>query len=202
MDTYSYLAHHGIFANTQTGNIVLFAVHGSGGDWAAAARHLPPVGAFILGVGAATLLGVWLQGHPFRAALLCQGIELVVLGCLALFADRMPDAGVVPVISFVAALQNTSFGSIGPWTFNNAMTTGNIRNATSGLLLWLIRRNPESNRGKVIVAASACFSFLAGALCGGVCTRYYSHEALAPCVGLVLAGFLLTWRRRGLELTQ
>ena len=40
------------------------------------------------------------------------------------------DASVVPLISFVATLQNTSFDRVGPWPFNSAMTTGNLRNAS------------------------------------------------------------------------
>ena len=105
------------------------------------------------------------------------------------------------MIAFCAALQNTSFSALGPaehplWTFNSAMTTGNIRNAVSGWVFWLMGREPEENRGRAIVSASVLVAFATGAIFGGFSTRLDSKHALAPCVLLVLVGFLLTWRQR------
>jgi uncharacterized membrane protein YoaK (UPF0700 family) len=59
MDAYSYLARGRVFANAQTGNIVLFAVYGSEGDWQAAERTVPPIVAYVAGiaVGRSTLSG-------------------------------------------------------------------------------------------------------------------------------------------------
>jgi uncharacterized membrane protein YoaK (UPF0700 family) len=48
MDAFSYLAHGHVFANSQTGNFVFFAVFASGGQWVQAGRHLPPVLAFAI----------------------------------------------------------------------------------------------------------------------------------------------------------
>src|ERR1700735_2090389 len=112
MDAYAYLAHGHVFANAQTGNVVLFSVFASGGQWAQAARHLPPIAAFALGVAAAKLLGVRPQKRVFRATLICQAFELVTLAVLAVVGTRLPDACVVPMISFVAAIQFTRFPSI------------------------------------------------------------------------------------------
>ena len=76
------------------------------------------------------------------------------------------------------------------------MTTGNLRKATSGLVLWLLGRDPARNRSQAIVLGWICLSFLVGALCGGVCTRRDVRHALLPCMALVAVGFLLTWRER------
>ena len=141
LDAFSYLAHGHVFANAQTGNVVLFSVYASGGEWSQAARHLLPIVAFILGVSAAWLLGVRAEKYSFRATLFCQCLELAMLPGLALFEERLPEGWIVPMISFVAALQSTSFSALGSWTFNNTMTTGNIRDATSGFVLWLLAAN-------------------------------------------------------------
>src|SRR5271156_1145270 len=121
MDAYAYLAHGHVFANAQTGNVVLFSVFASGGQWAQAARHLPPIAAFALGVAAAKLLGVGPHKEPFRSTLICQAFELVTLATLAVIGARLPNACVVPMISFVAAVQVTSFGNLGSWSFSSAM---------------------------------------------------------------------------------
>jgi uncharacterized membrane protein YoaK (UPF0700 family) len=200
MDAYSYLAHGHVFANAQTGNVVFFSVFASGGHWAQAARHLPPIAAFALGVAAAKLLGVRPHQQPFRATLICQAFELVTLTTLAVVGAGLPNACVVPIISFVAAVQITSFGSLGPWSFNSAMVTGNLHEATSALVLWIAGRETAVNRDKAIGLSLICLFFLLGALCGGIYTRLEEKHALAPCVGIVAAGFLLTWRKRRMHI--
>lgn len=119
MDAFSYIAHGHVFANAQTGNFVFFAVYASGSQWAQAGRHVPPIVAFCLGVAVAKALGVKTLKHTFRATLHCQAFEVVILAVLAVAGARLPNASVVPIISFVAALQNTSFDRIGPWPFNS-----------------------------------------------------------------------------------
>src|ERR1700684_1464270 len=116
---HTYLAHGHVFANAQTGNVVLFSVFASGGQWAQAARHLPPIAAFALGGAAAQLLGVRPQERGFRGTLICQALDLVTLAVLAAVGARLPDACVVPMISFVAAIQFTSFRSIGSWSLHS-----------------------------------------------------------------------------------
>ncbi len=194
MDAFSYIAHGHVFANAQTGNFVFFAVYTSGGQWAQAGRHVPPVVAFCLGVAVAKLLGVHTQKHTFRPRLLCQAFEVAILAGLAVAGARLPNASVVPIISFVAALQNTSFDKIGPWSFNSAMTTGNLRDSVSGLVLWITGRETVESRRKAITLGLICGSFLVGALCGASYTGLDVEHALVPCVAVVATGFLLTWR--------
>jgi uncharacterized membrane protein YoaK (UPF0700 family) len=194
MDAYAYLAHGHVFANAQTGNFVLFSVEASQGQWSQAMRHLPPIVAFSLGVVVAGWLRVRAEGEISRATLLCQAFEFAILAALAAVASHLPDLSVVPLISFVAALQNSSFNRVGPWAFNSAMTTGNLRDATDGLVLWGADRKPAANRRKAITLSLICFSFGVGALGGGSYTRLDLAHALVPCVAVVLAGFLLTYR--------
>ena len=194
LDAYSYLAHGHVFANTQTGNFVLFSVEASQGLWLQAVRHLPPIVASSLGVAVATWLGVHAQREVLRATLLCQAFELVILAALVAVSARLPDASVVPIISFVAALQNTSFNRVGPWSFNSAMMTGNLRDASSAWVLWSAGREIAASRRKAITFGLICFSFLVGALCGGSYTRVHSEHALVPCIAVVAIGFVLTCR--------
>jgi uncharacterized membrane protein YoaK (UPF0700 family) len=195
-DTYSFLAHGHVFANAQTGNVVFFSVYASGGNWAQAVRHLPPIAAFALGVAVAKLVGVQLHKHSFHATLLCQALEFSTLTALSFVGYRLPDSYVVPMISFVAAIQSTSFSAVGPWSFNSAMTTGNLRDATSGLALWLVGRGTMEDRDEGVALSLICLFFLVGALCGGIYTRLDQEHALIPCAAVVAVGFLLTWRER------
>jgi uncharacterized membrane protein YoaK (UPF0700 family) len=195
-DAYSYLAHGHVFANAQTGNVVFVGVYASGGEWGQAVRHLPPIAAFVLGVATANLLGVKSQKREFRATLLCQSFELAILLALIGAGRRLPDEWVVPAISFVAAIQTSCLDTIGAWSFNSTMTTGNLRSATVGLIAWMKGRDPEDNRSKAIGLALICVAFLAGVLGGGYYTRLDENHALVPCAAIVAIGILLTWRER------
>ena len=196
MDAYSYLEHGHVFANAQTGNFVFFAIYASGGQWSQAMRHLPPIAAFALGVATAQFLGVRPEKRTFRATLLCEMFEFAILAVLTVIGSYLPDQWIVPIISFSAALQNTSFSKLGPWSFNSAMTTGNLRNATSGSVLWVGGRDPEKNRAEAVALGLICLSFLVGALSGGTYTRLDRTHALGPCAGFVAIGALLTWKER------
>ncbi len=196
LDAYSYLAHSHVFANAQTGNVVFFGVYASDGNWTQAVRYLPPIAAFALGVGAAKLLGVRPQKESFRATLLCQAFELAILTFIAALGNSLANAWIVPMISFVAAMQNTSLDKIGPWSFNSAMTTGNLREATVAVVQWVSGDKAKENRAKAIALGSICCFFLLGALFGGFYTRLDRRHALAPCIAMVSIGFFLTFSKR------
>jgi uncharacterized membrane protein YoaK (UPF0700 family) len=194
MDAYSYLAHGHVFANAQTGNFVLFSVYAAQAHWSQAARHLPPILAFSLGVAVVSWLNAHAETKIWRTPLLCQAFELAILAALAAVGARLPDASVVSLISFVAALQHTSFNRVGAWSFNTAMTTGNLRDATSGWVLWSAGRETATNLRKAFILSLICFSFVVGALYGGSYTGRNPAHALLPCVAVVATGFLLTCR--------
>lgn len=56
MDAYSYMARGHVFANAQTGNILLFAVAISEGRPADSLRYLLPVVSFALGIALAAAM--------------------------------------------------------------------------------------------------------------------------------------------------
>jgi uncharacterized membrane protein YoaK (UPF0700 family) len=108
MDAYSYLAHGHVFANAQTGNFVLFSIYASQDHWSQAVRVVPPILAFSLGVAVASGLTVYARAKIWQAPLLCQTFELVILATFEAVGARLPDDGVVPMISFFTALQKTA----------------------------------------------------------------------------------------------
>ena len=202
LDAYSYLARGHVFANAQTGNVVLFAVRAAAGDWASAWRTLPSVLAYMCGVTIARLLKVRPQKQTFRPTLICQALELLVLLMLLFFGSFVPDVFAVPLIAFSAALQSTSFSNIGPWQFNSVMTTSNLRNAVSGWVQLALGETDPKLRGEAIVSSVIFLCFAAGALLGGVCTLRLPGYPLLPAVVLASAGTMLTIRERKLRLNS
>jgi uncharacterized membrane protein YoaK (UPF0700 family) len=196
LDAYSYLARGQVFANAQTGNVVLFGVRAAAGNWTSAWRTLPPIFAYMCGVVVARLLRVRPQKQTFRATLICQTLELLVLLVLLVFGRFVPNFSAVPLIAFSSALQNTSFSNVGPWQFNSTMTTANLRSAVSGWVQLALRETDPKLRGEAIVGSVISLCFAAGTLLGGVCTLGLPAFPLLPAVVLVAAGTLLTIRER------
>lgn len=196
LDAYSYLARGHVFANAQTGNVVLFGLRAVGAHWTSAWKTLPPILGYMCGVAVASLLRVRTQKQTFRATLICQALELLVLLVLVFLGRFVPDVCAVPLIAFSAALQNTSFSNIGPWQFNSAMTTSNLRSAVSGWVQVALGETDPKVWGEAIVGSVILLCFAAGALLGGACTPRLLAYPLLPAVMLAAAGTLLTMRER------
>jgi uncharacterized membrane protein YoaK (UPF0700 family) len=196
LDAYSYLARGHVFANAQTGNIVLFAVHAASGRWSAAWKTLPSIGAYMCGVAVVRLLRARPQKRTFRATLISQSMELLVLLVLLIFGRWVPDVCAVPLIAFCSALQSTSFANIGPWRFNSAMTTSNLVDAVSGWVQLAMGDTDPELRGKAVIGTMILLCFAAGALLGGIFTLRVPAYALLPAVVLAAIGTLITLRER------
>src|SRR4051794_39624297 len=54
LDAFTWLLLGRVFANSQTGNIVLFGVNAAIGKWHEAAYHLLPIAGFLMGAWVAT----------------------------------------------------------------------------------------------------------------------------------------------------
>ena len=194
-DAYAFLMHHHVFANAQTGNVVFFATFAAQGMWSDAVRHVPPILACICGVVAGKLLKER-SGKGIGETRFTLGLDIAVFMLLCFFDSQLPGHMVVAALAFVAALQITSFDVAGGWKFNSAMTTGNLKSATESLVLLWKGEARHENRGKALVAATACVAFLFGALGGGLYTLHHARLALAPCV-LILLGRVAPHARVG-----
>ena len=110
LDAYTYLARGQVFANAQTGNIVLLGVHLSEGDFKKALSYLVPILAFVAGVFVDEWIKHRLEGklalHWRQTVLLIEILALVVVIFLPL---GKTDAFANALVSFICAMQVQSF---------------------------------------------------------------------------------------------
>ncbi len=187
LDAFTYVGHGHVFANAMTGNVVLLGVFGAAHEWAQAWRHLPPIVAFLLGVLAAHQITRSAPSALRYPGLACLILEILFLCGAAFLPAAFPDLWLVLGLSFVAALQNSSFPTVESWAYNSVMTTGNLRRFADGLYLLL----QSGQRGEGLRQARAfgtvCFHFLLGAIAGGLCTPRMGNGALlVPALVLCL----------------
>jgi uncharacterized membrane protein YoaK (UPF0700 family) len=191
LDAFTFVGHHGVFANAQTGNVVLLGISAATGQWFAALQHVPPLIAFVLGVATAETLTrprvAAVVRRPVRAALVAEIIVLLVVGAMP---DNFADIGVVVVVAFVAAVQSTTFPTLRRWSFSTVMTTGNLRTATRAAYRALLDRQSgaaEQARSFAVV----CLAFLLGAALGAPTTQLWHNTAAWIPAALLAAGLLL-----------
>jgi uncharacterized membrane protein YoaK (UPF0700 family) len=188
LDSFTYVGHGHVFANAMTGNVALMGVAVAAGDWAQALRHAPPLLAFSAGVVLVHVLQLprsrrWLP----ELRLTCLGVEIAALAIAMLGGDAIPDAVLIPAISFVAALQTTSFDRLEGMAYTSVMTTGNLRRfAQAALAGSLPVRDPAARREARLFGA-ICLCFFAGAGLGALATMRLGNLALAVPLTLLLA---------------
>ncbi|WP_109476829.1 YoaK family protein [Paraburkholderia sp. C35] len=188
LDAFTYVGHGGVFANAMSGNIALLGIHMASGDWTQAARHVPPLVAFVLAVCVAHLLSLTrVNQYIRRPALVCLLLEI---GFLALAASNLvpvSDIWLIPGITFVATLQTLSFTHVGNLAYTSVMTTGNLRRATKMLLEGLIPRYDKGALHDASLLGAAGFCFLTGAVLGGYTTAVAKDKAMWIAVLLLVA---------------
>lgn len=191
LDAYTYVSRHGVFATSQTGNLVLFGIRATRGDWSQAVRHLPPLVAFICGVLAAETLKrprlVRVVRWPARAAIVVEVLVLAVVGAIPVNA---PDGVVTVMIAFVASIQISMFRTLVKWPYNTTMTTGNLRTAFQAVYLALVDGGDEAKaQAKSFITVIA--AFFAGALFGGYTTFELGTRAVWIACITLLVGLLV-----------
>ena len=193
LDAFTYIGHGGVFANAMTANVVLLGVKAGTGDVSGALTHAPPLFAFLAGVFIAQAIRLPRFGArwPALSSLL---FEIVALTLIAFLPRRFPDIWIVLSISFVAALQNSSFTRVRAWSYNSVVTTGNLRRFAELLFTGAVPRPDPEVLEQSGVFCAICLSFLAGTLIGGLTTGWLHNGALA--IPIVMMAFVL-WHCSG-----
>ncbi|WP_371784714.1 YoaK family protein [Streptosporangium subroseum] len=199
LDAYSVIGLGGVFANAQTGNVVLLGVGAVRGEWGTAARHIPPIVAFVIGVAVAETLRrprvAAALRRPARAALVLEILVLIVVGFLP---AGVPGGVKVVVIAFVASVQVSTFRTLITWSYNTTMMTGNLRSFSQALYLAIADRDPDSAR-KTRNFAVIILGFVAGGLIGGWLTLHVGAHAIWVAAGVLVValGLFVVDERRG-----
>ncbi|MGG1619307.1 YoaK family protein [Paenibacillus sp. NRS-1782] len=191
LDTYTFVGRDGVFANAQTGNIVLLAVKAIQGNWGQALAHIPPLIAFSLGVFIAERIKRKsthrLTPDWARAILL---LEIFVFFIVGLIPQSVPNTVVTVVVSFVASVQMTSFRKLIDAPYTSTVSTGNLRSATEAMYIAITTKDTNAairamRYGVILI------TFLAGAFLGGFLTLAIGDKAIWGAVVALIFSFIL-----------
>ena len=189
-DAYSYNCRGQVFANAQTGNIVLLGQNIASGNFQNALHYLFPLLAFLAGV----YLSEWVrelcksfQKLHWRQIVLA--FEIVMLAIAGLLPQSLNVVSNV-LMSFACAMQVDSFRKFRGIPCATTMCIGNMRSGTELLCRYHITKDPELKR-KSLHYYFIILVFAIGAAIGAVASQKFGNPAIWIAAGLMLLGFIL-----------
>lgn len=189
LDTYTYFTRGGVFANAQTGNLVLLGISAARGELYRAGQYLIPVLAFALGVVATEGLRARRGAGDWQRTVLL--LEAAILTVVGLLPPAFPDFVVNVTVSFLCSMQVNSFRLLEGMPYATTMCTGNLRSGSHHLWQFLFAGERKAGR-KAARYLWVILAFCAGAGLGVPLSLQMGGRAVWLCV-LALLGveFLL-----------
>ena len=102
LDAYSYLLKGKVFANAQTGNLVLLFVSAAGGEWGRASKYLVPVATFAFGIFLSALVSNKSALPARRRLFAVLSFEAAAIAAIGFWGIHFQYDIVNSVISFIA----------------------------------------------------------------------------------------------------
>ena len=197
-DVYTYLFRGKVFANAQTGNIVLMSVHAFAGEWGEALRYLVPLCAFALGIFAAEFIRLKLREmqwlHWRQLVVLFEILLLFVVGFLPQELNLLANS----IVSFSCAMQVQAFRKVNGYAFASTMCIGDLRSGVEALCVWSRTRDPKA-KDRMLRYFGIILLFALGSGIGSKSCVWLGGRTIWISCGLLLVSFALMFIREDLE---
>lgn len=189
LDAYTYILEGGVFANAQTGNLVIFGINLSQGHFYKALYSFLPILAFIIGVFVSVIVKNKIN-IIFDWEIVVILIEAFVLLLIAIIPFNLPRLIVTTSISFVSSMQIQTFRKLVNSPYSTTMCTGNLRSGTEALYLAIFKKDKEALE-KTKRYYTIILFFLVGSALGAYLSLQLGRIALLVPMFLLLLCTLL-----------
>lgn len=189
-DAYTYNVRGQVFANAQTGNVVLMSQNFMSGNFLQGLYYIFPLLAFAIGVFAAERMESRFKSlqkfHWRQMILIIEMLSLAATGFLP--AEWNLAANVL--VSFSCAMQVQTFRKVHGFGYASTMCIGNLRSGTESLSRYLRTREKDSLR-KALHFFGIIFIFAIGAGLGGILSGIMGIRTIWLSVVILLAVTLI-----------
>ena len=190
MDAYSYMFRGHVFANAQTGNILLLGVNLSQLKWGEALNYFFPVASFVIGIAIADFLKIKFKEvsalHWRQISVLFEIIILIGV-C---FVPQSMNMFANCLTSLVCGIQLETFRKIHGNSIATTMCIGNIRSGTQFVCEYMSTRELYKLRKGFLYYGIILF-FVIGAVIGNMMINYMGQFAMIICAVVLLAAFAM-----------
>ena len=189
-DAYTYNIRDQVFANAQTGNVVLMSQCFMTGEWRQGLRFMLPLLSFAIGIFVTERIEHRFKEvtafHWRQLILLVEIVALAIVGFMPLSANMAANI----IVSFACAMQVQAFRTVGGHTYASTMCIGNLRSGTEALTLW-IHTKQRKYGSLVLHYFGVIAAFALGAGIGGVLSRQWGQRTIWLSCGILLIAFAL-----------
>ncbi|MDO4437921.1 MAG: YoaK family protein [Eubacteriales bacterium] len=191
-DAYSYVGRQHVFANAQTGNLILLGINALSGNIGGILHYLLPLSFFSIGILIACILRANSEGtkklfHWHQKILI---IEMLLLMVNVFIPFGKYDILANSIISLSCAIQVEAFQH---FTNINAATTmciGNIKGSMENLFKFIYDKDRESFK-KFISYIGIILFFAIGAVAGVIFTHFLMEKAILVCIFILFILLIL-----------
>ena len=197
-DAYTYCCRDKVFANAQTGNIVLMSTHLFAGDWAGVFRYFVPLISFMAGIFVAECV------HPrYKCMEKVHWRQLIILAEIVLlfavgFFPAAWDIGANALVSFACAMQVQAFRKVNGYAFASTMCIGDLRSGVEAFCIWSKTHEPKV-KDRMMRYFGIILLFAVGAGIGSMGAARLAGKTIWISCGLLLVSFALMFIREEIE---
>ena len=185
-DAYTYNVRGNVFANAQTGNVVLMSQSFMSGQWMSGLYYLCPLLAFSLGVFAAERIEsrYKLEGklHWRQIILIVEMIALAIVGAMPASLNMLSNI----LVSFSCAMQVQTFRKVHGYGYASTMCIGNLRSGTESLSQYM-RSGDKAALHKAFHFFGIILIFAIGAGLGGIISGVIGIKTIWISVAILFA---------------
>lgn len=194
MDAYSYLARGKVFANAQTGNMLLFGVNLADGEYGQALHYAVPVVAFAVGIALAHAIKIFCHERHLHWRQISLLAEIALLAAVSFVG---PDMNLLAnsLTSLACGIQVQAFRKLHGRGFATTMCIGNLRSGTQKLIDFFHEKDRDHLESALLYYGTiACF--VAGAIVGSRLIAIFGLHAILLSIVLLAAAFILMFEDR------
>lgn len=197
-DAYTYYTRGKVFANAQTGNIILLGHNAMNGDFTDAFRYLVPVLAFAGGIYISEVLrGVYREYGKLHWRQIVVALEILLLFVVGFLPQSMNVAANI-LVSFVCAMQVEAFRKMKGSAYASTMCIGNLRSATE--MLYRYRHTKEKGcLEKCLRYYGVILVFGIGAALGSLMTSLFKERTIWISCGFLFVCFCIMFMKEDIE---
>ena len=188
MDAYSYLERDRVFANAQTGNMLLLGVSISEGNFHLVVRYLFPVLAFAIGIALADVVRIKgiIRLHWRQISVLFEALILATVSFMPHNMNLLANS----LTSLACGIQVESFRKIHGNGIATTMCIGNLRSATQNLCSYFYTKE-KGHLEKGLLYYGIIFCFVIGAVIGNAFIKIFHEKAILCCSVMMFLAFIL-----------
>ena len=193
MDAYSYINRGKVFANAETGNIILMALKVCEGKFFEAVNYLIPIISFAVGVAICEIIKYRKERinmiHWRQILVLFEIFAFIVVGFLPQEMNRVANA----IISMISGIQFATFPKIRGTAMATTMCTGNLKTGTQNMYRG-IKTGDKSAIEKGLYYYVCISVFILGTAIGYFTVKFMAEKAILLAALAMINIFIMMFK--------